>query len=62
MTMPTIRDMIDNDWRESRARRNPIAAYRKAHPENVVWSPGTGWTDDYDPDLDRWADEGGYVA
>lgn len=24
---------------------NPIRRYREAHPENVVWTPETGWID-----------------
>lgn len=25
---------------------NPIKRYSQAHPENVVWTPETGWTDE----------------
>lgn len=36
---------------------NPIAEYRKAHPENVVWSPEKGWHDG--DEIARWEAEGG---
>lgn len=34
-------DYDDDDVEPER----PLVAYRKAHPENVVWAPATGWCD-----------------
>ncbi len=37
-------------------RMNPIEQYRKAHPENTVWSPDKGWHDnEMENEIESWS-------